>query len=159
MFIRHYIHIHIHTSLCILYAYIFTHVCTLIKLNTKFSQPWQTIILSNSCRPDLSTLPFFLFLLLYFLPFDVYLGIHLSAYPYIDVSIYLFYLLDLLSLSVRSPLEFTGTFIYFFVSILELWFLGYYSLSTYYFYTDNLQRYNLSVKSFLQVVLCLNMLM
>lgn len=72
-----------------------------------------------SSRPDPSVIPFFLFLPLYFLPLDIYLGIHLSAYPYIDVSIYLFYLPDLLSLAVRSPAS--GVYRYFH-SLLCLYF-------------------------------------
>lgn len=75
------------------------------------SQAWQTIILSSLCGSDPRMLLFFLFLLLYFLPLDIYLGIHLFAYSYIDVSIYLFYLPDLLFLSVRPPAS--GVYRYF----------------------------------------------
>lgn len=117
-----------------------------------FSQPWQIIVLSSLCRSDPSVLPFFLFLPLYFLPLDIYPGIHLSAYPYIDVSIYLFYLSrPFIPLPfAHLPLEFTGTLIHSFVSILELSFFPCYSLGTYYFCTNKLQRYplNLFVKLF-----------
>lgn len=101
MLIQRYIHTRARQYIC-------PYTCT----NTKDSrQPRQTIILSSLCRPDPSVLPFFLFLPFYFPSLDIYLGIHLSAYLYIDVSIYLFYLPDLLFLAVRShlPLEFTGT--------------------------------------------------
>lgn len=91
---------------------IFICVCR----EARFFSIQQTITSCTSRRPDSSALPFFLLLLFCFLSLDIYLRIYLSPYPYIDLSIYLFYVPDFLSLVCLSP-NFTSAFVRAFVPL------------------------------------------